>query len=212
MLQNPPLIVAGISFVAGVLFLLAAVRNLKKFRLIRVFKNSLWMFFCILITAISGLILIANNIYSSFSKETLAAVITVKPQGEQQFIARVSLPDSSSTEYNISGDMLYIDAHILKWNPILNRIGIHTSYKLDRIGGRYNSISDEQEKPRSVYPLGKRKIIDMYSLRKRFLALKPLLDAQYGSATFISAQKAAVFHVMVSTSGLLVREGTESLK
>lgn len=170
------------------------------------------MFFCILITAISGLILIANNIYSSFSKETLAAVITVKPQGEQQFIARVSLPDSSSTEYNISGDMLYIDAHILKWNPILNRIGIHTSYKLDRIGGRYNSISDEQEKPRSVYPLGKRKIIDMYSLRKRFLALKPLLDAQYGSATFISAQKAAVFHVMVSTSGLLVREGTESLK
>jgi hypothetical protein len=52
----------------------------------------------------------------------------------------------------------------------------------------------------------------MYSLRKRFLALKPLLDAQYGSATFISAQKAAVFHVMVSTSGLLVREGTESLK
>jgi hypothetical protein len=212
MLQNPPLIVAGISFVAGVLFLLAAVRNLKKFRLIRVFKNSLLMFFCILITAISGLILIANNIYSSFSKETLAAVITVKPQGEQQFIARVSLPDSSSTEYNISGDMLYIDAHILKWNPILNRIGIHTSYKLDRIGGRYNSISDEQEKPRSVYPLGKRKIIDMYSLRKRFLALKPLLDAQYGSATFISAQKAAVFHVMVSTSGLLVREGTESLK
>ncbi len=212
MLHNPLFIISGISFVTGVLFLLAAVRNLKKFRLIRVFKNSLWMFFCILITAISGLILIANNIYSSFSKETLAAVITVKPQGEQQFIARVSLPDSSSTEYNISGDMLYIDAHILKWNPILNRIGIHTSYKLDRIGGRYNSISDEQEKPRSVYPLGKRKIIDMYSLRKRFLALKPLLDAQYGSATFISAQKAAVFHVMVSTSGLLVREGTESLK
>lgn len=210
MLQNPLFIVSGISFGAGVLFLLSAVRNLKKFRLIRVFKNTLSMIFCLVITAVSGLILIANHTYSSFSKETLAAVITVKPQGEQQFIAHVSFPDSSSAKYNISGDMLYIDAHILKWNPILNRIGIHTSYKLDRIGGRYNSISDEQEKPRSVYPLGKRKIIDMYSLRKRFLALKPLLDAQYGSATFISAKKAAVFQVMVSTSGLLVREDSKS--
>lgn len=212
MLQNPLFIVSGISFGAGVLFLLSAARNLKKFRLIRVFKNTLSMIFCLLITAVSGLILIANHAYSSFSKETLAAVIAVKPQGEQQFIARVSLPDSSSTEYNISGDMLYIDAHILKWNPILNRIGIHTSYKLDRIGGRYNSISDEQEKPRSVYSLGKRKIIDLYSLRKKFLALRPLLDAQYGSATFISAEKAAVFHVMVSTSGLLVREDSKSSK
>lgn len=209
MLHNPLFIISGISFVTGVLFLLAVVRNLKKFRLVRVFKNTLSMIFCLLIAAVSCLVLIANHAYSSFSKETLAAVITVKPQGEQQFIAHVSFPDSSSAEYNISGDMLYIDAHILKWNPILNRIGIHTSYKLDRIGGRYNSIADEQEKPRSVYSLEKRKIIDMYSLRKRFLALKPLLDAQYGSATFISAKKAAVFHVMVSTSGLLVREYRE---
>jgi hypothetical protein len=142
----------------------------------------------------------------------LAAIVTIKPLRNQQFLACVSLPDSSSTKYDISGDMLYIDAHILKWNPILNRIGIHTSYKLDRIGGRYNSISDEQEKPRSIYSLGKRKIIDMYSLRKRFLALKPLLDAQYGSATFIGAQKTSVFHVMVSTSGLLVRENSEPPK
>ncbi len=206
MLQNPIFIISVISFVAGVLFLFAAVRNLKKFRLIRVLKNTLSMLFCLLITAVSGLILIANYSYSSFSKETLAAVITVKPQGKQQFIASVIFPDSSSAEYGISGDMLYIDAHILKWNPILNRIGIHTSYRLDRIGGRYNSISDEHEKPRSVYSLGKGKIIDMYTLRKRFLALKPLLDAQYGSATFISAQKGAVFHVMVSNSGLLTRE------
>jgi len=209
MLHNPLLIVSGISFVTGVLFLLAVVRNLKKFRLVRVFKSTLSMIFCLLIAAVSGLVLIANHTYSSFSKETLAAVITVKPQGEQQLIAHVSFPDSSSAEYSISGDMLYIDAHILKWNPILNRIGIHTSYKLDRIGGRYNLISDEQEKSRTVYSLGKRKIIDLYSLRKRFLALKPLLDAQYGSATFISAKKAAVFHVMVSTSGLLVREYRE---
>lgn len=209
MLHNPLFIISGISFVTGVLFLLAVVRNLKKFRLVRVFKNTLSMIFCLLIAAVSCLVLIANHAYSSFSKETLAAVITVKPQGEQQFIAHVSFPDSSSAEYNISGDMLYIDAHILKWNPILNRIGIHTSYKLDRIGGRYNSIADEQEKPRSVYSLEKRKIIDMYSLRKRFLALKPLLDAQYGSATFIGAKKAAVFHCMVSTSGLLVREYKE---
>lgn len=208
MLKNLHFILSGISTLSAVLFLFAAIGAVKKFRLIRAFKSSLLMILCLLITAVSGLILIVNHTYNSFSKETMAAVIVIKPLGEQQFIAHVSLPDSSCAEYNISGDMLYIDAHILKWNPVLNRIGIHTSYKLDRIGGRYNAISDEQEKPRTIYPLGKRKILDMYSLRKRFLALRPILDVQYGSATFIGAQKPAVFHCMVSNSGLLVRENT----
>ena len=36
--------------------------------------------------------------------------------------------------------------------------------------------------------------------------LNPLLDAEYGSATFINSNSAEEFRVMVSTTGLLIRK------
>jgi hypothetical protein len=39
-----------------------------------------------------------------------------------------------------------------------------------------------------------------------FPLLRPLLDAEYGSATFITANKAAEFELRVSTTGLLIRK------
>jgi len=47
--------------------------------------------------------------------------------------------------------------------------------------------------------------VDMFYLRRRFEILKPLVDAEYGSATFINSNRAEEFEVMVSTTGLLIR-------
>jgi hypothetical protein len=41
---------------------------------------------------------------------------------------------------------------------------------------------------------------------QRFAWLDPLLDAQYGSATYTPVNRPADLEVLVSTSGLLVRE------
>jgi hypothetical protein len=46
----------------------------------------------------------------------------------------------------------------------------------------------------------------MFELRRRFAMLNPLLDAEYGSATFINTNTAEEFTVMVSTTGLLIRK------
>ena len=48
--------------------------------------------------------------------------------------------------------------------------------------------------------------MSLFRLRQRFEWLDPLLDAQYGSATFTPVNRAADLEVRVSTSGLLVRE------
>jgi hypothetical protein len=47
--------------------------------------------------------------------------------------------------------------------------------------------------------------VDVFLLRKRFPQLEPILDAEYGSGTFIAAAQPATYEVRVSTSGLLMR-------
>lgn len=59
---------------------------------------------------------------------------------------------------------------------------------------------------RTVHPLSKNKTLDMFELRNRFAVLNPLLDTEYGSATFIKSNSAEEFRVMVSTTGLLIRK------
>ena len=50
-----------------------------------------------------------------------------------------------------------------------------------------------------------KKPFDAYDLAHRYWILRPLMDAQYGSATFIGATAPATYEVRVSTTGLLVR-------
>jgi hypothetical protein len=107
--------------------------------------------------------------------------------------------------HELSGDQLYVDAHILKWKPWANLLGLHTAYDLDRVAGRYVSVDDERDRPRTVAVLGTPRAIDLFHLRRRHAWLSALVDAEYGSATFVDVQSVAVFEVRVSTTGLLVR-------
>jgi hypothetical protein len=130
----------------------------------------------------------------------------VEPTAPQRFTATFQFPDGHSANYAISGDEMYVDAHILKWSPYANWIGLHTAYELDRVAGRYHSVKDEQTAERTVHALARDRPVDLYALRQRYAFLAPLLDAEYGSATFIPVTKHAEFELRVSTTGLLIRE------
>jgi hypothetical protein len=48
----------------------------------------------------------------------------------------------------------------------------------------------------------------MFALRRKWSVFTPLLDAEYGSGTFVMADRPATLEVRVSTSGLLIRSVT----
>jgi hypothetical protein len=144
--------------------------------------------------------------YRALTHEEVAARITVKPSGPQRFDAQVRLPDGRTTGYVIAGDELYVDAHILKWKPIANVLGVRTAYELDRIAGRYRSVDQERAALRTVYPLGEARALDLFNLRSRTAWLAPLYDAEYGSASFVPVDRPMDLEVRVSTTGLLIRE------
>jgi hypothetical protein len=57
-----------------------------------------------------------------------------------------------------------------------------------------------------VHSLQADKLVDLYDLAQRYSLLRFLVDAEYGSATYVDVQRPARFEVHVSTTGLLVRE------
>ena len=77
----------------------------------------------------------------------------------------------------------YVDAHVLKWKPAVNMLGLHTAYELDRVAGRYDDIERERTANRTVYSLTPERSVDLFGLRQRYAFLSPLLDAEYGSGT-----------------------------
>jgi len=144
--------------------------------------------------------------YRQLSNEQTILQIETFPISNQRFSVLVTWPDGEQKAFHLYGDQLYIDAQILKWKPAANLVGLHTYYELDRIGGRYLQISDEHEKPRSLFSLKIKKPVDLYSMVEEHRWLNPLVDTSYGSATFADIGEPGIWELRVSTSGLLLRK------
>ncbi len=160
---------------------------------------------CLALAALCGTISVGVRGYRALTQEVLAATIQTEPLAARHFRATVTLADGSLHMFDLAGDAVYVDAHILKWRPAVNLLGLHTAYELDRIAGRYRSLGDEQTRERTVYSIARAKPFDVFDLARRYWLLRPLVDAEYGSATFINATEPATYEVRVSTTGLLVR-------
>ncbi|HEY3221517.1 MAG TPA: hypothetical protein VGJ80_12360 [Gemmatimonadales bacterium] len=154
-----------------------------------------------------GAITLGIRGYRAFTQEEVAATIKTEPIGPHRFRATVTLSDGSLHMFDLAGDAVYVDAHVLKWRPIGTLLGLQTAYELDRIAGRYQALGDEQTQARTVFSLAAKKPFDAFDLARQYWVLRPFVDAEYGSATFIGATApgGATYEVRVSTSGLLVR-------
>jgi len=195
--------------VLSIAFFITGIVVLKKRRLFGMAASFILALLMLSLGALFGTITIATKGYRALTREEVAAVVKTEPIGPSRFQAQLHLPDGRERIFTLSGDEFYVDAHILKWKPIANFLGLHTSYELDRVAGRYSKLEDEQTKIRTVFALSQEKPVDMFNLRRRYTLFRPLLDAEYGSATFIGADKAAEFEVRVSTTGLLIRKVRE---
>lgn len=167
-----------------------------------VLSASVLVILCIAFAAVA----LGTAGYRGLTREVTAAVVRVEPMGPQRFRAHFEFPTGREATFDLAGDELYIDAHILKWKSFANLLGLHTEYELDRVTGRYVDVGDERSRPRTVYRLAHERPIDVFQLARKHAQFRPLVDAEYGSATFVHADRGALFEVRVSTSGLLIRE------
>jgi hypothetical protein len=190
----------------GIILVFAGIAALFRWRPMSFVLRTLLGLLLVSLGLLSSAIAIGMQGYQALTKEEVAATIAVRPTGPQRFSAIVRQPDGRSQAFDLAGDEIYVDAHILKWKPIANLIGLHTAYELDRVGGRYQAIEQERTAPRTIYLLRDERPVELFQLRQRYTFLAPLYDAQYGSGTFVQVKEPAELEVRVSTSGLLVRD------
>ncbi len=205
-LPSPALLaIAGVFALLAIAFAVAGWRALRGGRVLALGARSLSALLFLTLAALCLVLVGATQGYRALTREEVACEVRVEPTGGQSFRAHFVFPDGHETVQSLKGDQLYVDAHILKWKPWANLLGLHTAYELDRVAGRYASLDDERDKPRTVASIATSKPLDLFDLRRRYAGLAFLVDADYGSATFVDVRSPAVLEVRVSTTGLLVR-------
>jgi len=204
-LDLPLSLIAIVAGFIGLVVLTAALVALARRRPFAfVFRTCVGLL-CLAIGGASAALSIGTLGYLALTKEEVAARVKVEPAGPGRFTARFRFPDGRTATYVLAGDEVYVDARILKWKPIANLLGLHTQYELDRVAGRFRDLEEERARPRTVFALGQAKPVDMFTLRQKYAVLEPVLDAEYGSASFVPADRNAEWELRVSTSGLMFR-------
>ena len=205
------LMATSIGFgVLGLLFLLAGVASARRRRFARLSVHTVLALVCLTSGAVFLTLQLSLQGYRALTREDLAATIQAEPVGPSQFRVTIHLANGQTDSYWLAGDEVYVDAHILKWKPWANLLGLHTAYELDRIAGRYNRIEDERARPRTVYQLTTDRLIDVFALRRSYGWLEPVVDAEYGSAAFFPARDRITIELRVSNTGLLFRPLTKA--
>lgn len=198
--------IAGLVLAAiGLLLIIAGLVALLRMRPLRALTRVLAGGLALALGSCAIALAIGIQGYRALTFEDLAARIDVAPTGTQRFVATFHYPDGRVASYAINGDAIYVDAHVLKWKPWANVFGLHTAYELSRVGGRYNDIEQERSAPRTVHALAEDRPVDLFSLRRRYAFLAPVLDADYGSGTFVAVDGRKTLELRVSTTGLLLR-------
>jgi hypothetical protein len=206
-LTSSPFFIGSIIFVTlGLIVTFAGIVSLIKAQVGSFTVRTLLGLVFLLSGVLAGLVAFGMQGYQALTKEVVAAHISVSPIAPQKFVASFRFPDGRKANFIIYGDEINVEAHILKWQPLANLFGLHTAYELDRVSGRYRDLEQERTAERSIYSLSTDKSVKLFNLRQRYTFLTILLDAKYGSASFIPVTQAAELELRVSTTALLIRE------
>jgi hypothetical protein len=189
----------------GVLFLAAAVRNVRRRRMAGGVLSGITSLALFLIAACAALVATNLRTYQRLSAEQPAGELQFTRLGYHQFNGVFTFPSGERADFALRGDEWQVDARILKWQAFADLIGFDAAYRLERISGRYTRIEDERALPRTVYPLNQPDHIDLWELVHSYHSWMPWFDALYGSATYLPMADGALFEVKVSQSGLIAR-------
>ncbi|MGH8714560.1 MAG: cation/multidrug efflux pump [Casimicrobiaceae bacterium] len=197
---------------AGLLFLLAALRRLRVRRFGACAAHGVSSLVLFLAAAAIGLAGVNLLTYQRLTREQPAVEARFTRVGDQRFDALLVYASGATQQLTLSGDEWQIDARVLKWRPLANILGFDTAYRLERIGGRYADIARERGAERTVYALNPHDRVDVWALLRTWHRYLPWVDALYGSAVYVPMSDGARFEVVVSQSGLVARPLNEAAR
>lgn len=107
---------------------------------------------------------------------------------------------TSDSTYLVRGDEWMLEGDIIKFPTWLNVLGLHSGYKLTRLEGRYDNPTMEANDKHTVIVLNGGDD-NFFTTVQEEAWLSPVIEAGYGSSTFIRAD-GKTYNVLVSQTGL----------
>ena len=209
----------GYPVLAGIVTLLAvaagfiAIRMLLRGSWLLAWLRGMTGLLLLVIAGVMVLIAIDLNSYRQLQQEQTIATLSFSRDDEQFYTVTLVNGEGAEQQFELMGDLWQLDARLLQWHPNLLRLGFRTGYKLDRISGRYLSLQDEQLRPRTVYELASSEsALDTWQWLHDYGKRLQLIDAQYGSATYLPMADGALFSVSLGSGGLVARPLNEPAK
>ena len=217
-MSNLTMISALIGF-AGLAFTYTAFRRLFQRRLLN--GVGLGVSGLLFLALAASSFLLASNLYTyqRLTYEQAVAEITFQQLAEQKYSASITALDSDFQQQVIlNGDEWQLDAQVLIWQGAATMLGFDANYRLHRIAGRYLDISEEQQRPRSVYSLVKKPAyieddrFDLWQFAHDHQEWLHWVDAAYGSAVFLPMTDGAKYTVAISRTGLIARPANDAAR
>jgi hypothetical protein len=156
-------------------------------------------------------ILVALSAYDVYSykqvlQEQVVATINFDKIEDQHFFAVLSDKDGKEQRVELRGDQWQLDARIVKWEGYLATLGIKPAFRLERLSGRYYDIGQETTALRTAHAVHSSLYgVDVWKIFNANPGWFPVIDAIYGSATYLPMKDGALFEISLSNTGLVAR-------
>lgn len=164
-----------------------------------------------LLLVVSALLLVSNlYTYERLTDEAPIAELRFQPLGPQRYEARIAWGDfCEEHSFRLNGDAFRLDARFLKWRPWANLLGFDALYRMERLGGRYDDVAQENRAPHRAFALNPDPQPDLPAVLARFPGILSPVDTLYGSSVYADMQAGFLYRVYRGQSGLLVRKFPE---
>jgi len=153
--------------------------------------------------------LLFSNIYTfnRLTDEAPIAKLRFTQLAPQKYTVELRSGDFCDPQtFVLYGDEWRIDARFLKWKPLANLVGLDAMYRLERLTGRYQTVSDENTSRHQAWRIGKQPGFDLFQYAKRDWKYWSPVDTFFGSSVYEAIDPAWEYTVYRSQSGLLVRK------
>ncbi|MEX0623820.1 multidrug transporter [Saccharospirillum sp.] len=190
----------------GLVLAYIALRLLLRRGWIRGFVRGALGVVCLVGLLIISLFMFDLAAYRAFTRETVVATVSFRRQGEQAYEVNLETnQDQQRRSLVLNGDEWQLDARILIWSGPLVVLGMEPVYRLDRITGRYQSLEQELNAPRTVIDLRAGALWSV-SMVSDWL---PWISARFGSSVYLPMVDNGLFEVGLGAQGLVARPVNE---
>lgn len=199
-------VLAALLAVVGLLLL---VRGLARLRRLRVVSGcACGAGGCALVAAGLALAGVGLNLltYQRLTAESPAATLEVTRSGPERYHVLLERPGGGiARQYPLTGDEWQLDARILRWRGPATLLGLDTRFRLERLSSRYQDAETAARQPPSVHDLAADRGLDVWRAANGLRRWMPLVDARYGSATYLPLADGARYSISVGRDGLIAR-------